>query len=171
MSVILGLDPGSLKLGYGVIEVSGNRLSHRTHGTIATSSRQALPQRLASLYRELVALVEEHRPDAVALERVFTARNPKSALTLGQARGMILLLVGQYELDLAEYTPGEVKLAVGGHGRSSKGQVAAMVEHLLRVRLDGAGPDSTDALAIAVCHGHGLDRRRMMSRIVKSQRG
>jgi crossover junction endodeoxyribonuclease RuvC len=115
-------------------------------------------------------VLDRYRPDAVSLEKVFLARNPAAALTLGQARGVILLAVGERELELAEYSPGEVKLSVGGHGRSRKDEVATMVGRLLGVPLRDATPDSTDALALALCHVHHMDRRRMLARVVDEGR-
>jgi crossover junction endodeoxyribonuclease RuvC len=167
MSVVLGLDPGSIKLGYGVVESRAGRLQHLAHGTLTAPRSLTLPRRLARLFDQLTAVLDEHPPDAVGLERVFTARNPAAALTLGQARGMILLAMGQRDLEVAEYAPGEVKLAVGGSGRSSKEQVAALVARLLGVKLAEATADSTDALAIAICHAESLSRRRLLERAAR----
>jgi len=164
VSRVLGLDPGSLRLGYGVIEASGSRIAHRSHGVLVAPRTRELPERLAMLFEQLEELLERERPDAVALERVFTARNVHSALTLGHARGVILLALARRSLTLAEYAPAEVKLAVAGHGRADKSQLAAMVSRLLRVQLDDAGLDATDALAIAICHAQELARDRLLRR-------
>jgi len=168
MTRILGLDPGSIHMGYGVVEASAGRLRHLDHGTLSAPRSWAVARRLAALHAGLEEVLDRHRPDSVAIERVFTARNVASALTLGQARGTALLAVGQRELDLAEYAPGAVKLAVVGHGRASKEQVAQMVGRLLGIGTDGMGRDSSDALAIAICHSHGLERAHLLRRAGRS---
>jgi crossover junction endodeoxyribonuclease RuvC len=167
MTVVLGLDPGSISLGYGLIELRGGSVRHLAHGEIRASKSMALPRRLALLHTGLAEVLDRYEPAQVSLERVFLARNPAAALTLGQARGMILLAVGQRELTLAEYSPGAVKLAVGGHGRSRKEEVATMVGRLLGVSLAGSSSDSTDALALALCHVHHMDRERMLAKAAR----
>lgn len=169
MTVVLGLDPGSIRLGYGVVEVRGGRVRHLGHDTLRAPRALPLPRRLALLHEGLVDVLARWKPHAVSLEKVFLARNAATALTLGQARGMILLTVGQMELELAEYSPGAVKLAVGGHGRSRKEDVAAMIGRLLGVSLEGSSPDSTDALALALCHVHHMDRERILARVARGR--
>ena len=164
MSVVVGVDPGSINLGFGVVEVKGSKISHLDHGTLSAKRGMSLDRRLPILYSGLCEVLDRYNPDAISIERVFHARNAQSALVLGHARGVILLAAGQRELALAEYAPSEVKLAVGGHGRSSKEQVAAMAARILSTSLDGAGHDSTDALAIAICHAHQLGRDRLLAR-------
>ena len=160
---IAGLDPGSLKLGYGVIEASADRLRHVAHGTLSAPPSEPLYRRLALLYDQLNAVLDEHLPGEVAIERVFMARNVSSALTLGQSRGMILLAAGQRELDLAEYTPAEIKKAVTGNGRANKHQVAAMVGRILQMSITEGEFDSTDALSIAICHAAVVQTRRSLA--------
>ena len=152
MTRICGLDPGSLRLRYGVIEASAGRLRHLAHGTLSASAGQPLHERLAVLYDQLSAVLDEHEPCEVAIEKVFTAKNMASALVLGQSRGMILLAAGRRRLELAEYSPAQIKKAVTGNGRASKSQVASMVSRLLQIRLPDDEFDSTDALSIAICH-------------------
>lgn len=164
MRTVLGIDPGSLNLGYGVVRVSGSKLEHLAHGCLKAPRSMAVAERLAKLHRELSDILDAHAPDAVAIERVFTARNPKSALTLGQARGAILVAVGERKLPLAEYAPAEVKLAVGGHGSCSKEQLARMAGRIVGVSLDDAGPDASDALAIAICHAQAMGREEWLAR-------
>ena len=164
MICLLGLDPGSRRLGWGAIEVDGSRLAHLGHGTIVAPERRPLPERLLLLHDELERVLDRLQPASIGLEQVYTGPNPKSALTLGQARGVIMLCVARRELDLAEYAPAEIKVAVTGNGRSDKSQMARMLERLLAVDLREAGEDSTDALAVAVCHAHGRQRRRLVER-------
>ncbi len=169
MSLIVGLDPGSQRMGYAVIESDGSKLKHLTHGTLKAPTGKPLHQRLAFLHARLCELLEESCGSEsasaveVAIERVFVAKNQASALTLGQARGIILLAVGQRGYQLAEYAPAEIKKAVTGNGRASKAQVASMVSRLLGVEVDEKEPDSTDALAMAICHAANLQTRRSLA--------
>lgn len=164
MTRLLGLDPGSRRLGWGVIDVEGSRLHHVAHGTIVADERRPLAERLVVVHDALEAVFTEYRPQSVGLEQVFSGRNPRTALVLGQARGVALLCVGRHGLDVHEYAPAEIKVAVTGNGRATKPQVARMLERLLGVDLGDAGEDSTDALAVAVCHGHGRQRRALLER-------
>ena len=166
---ILGVDPGSIHLGYAVVESKGGQLRSISHGTISAPRSLPLADRLPILYDGLVEVLDQTQPESAGLERVFTALNPASALTLGQARGVVVLALGQRQVELAEYGPGEVKLAVGGHGRSSKDQVARMVGRLLGLPTEELRSDTTDALAIAICHCHGLDRARLVSRAERNR--
>jgi crossover junction endodeoxyribonuclease RuvC len=147
---VLGIDPGSLATGYGVVEVEGSRLRRVAGGTIRARG-DTLADRLAHLSRELARAIEELSPDAAALEAVFSAKNARSALVLGHARGVALAACGGAGLCTAEYTPAQVKVAVTGYGRAEKIQVMRMVQRLLGL---AAPPptDEADALAIAICH-------------------
>ena len=171
MTLIVGIDPGSHRLGYAAIEADGQRLRHLAHGTLKAPSREPLHRRLAFLHTRLREVLEETsrldrgKPVEVAIERVFTAKNHASALTLGQARGIILLAVGQCGYALAEYAPAEVKKAVTGNGRASKAQVAAMVGRILGVEVSEKESDSTDALAMAICHAANLQTRSLTDRL------
>lgn len=150
-SRILGLDPGSLRTGYGVIDCSGGSLTIVAQGCIATSGGP-LADRLRLIHARVSELIQQHRPLEVAVERVFLSKNADSALKLGQARGAALAAVPA-SLGVYEYAPRAVKLAVVGTGGAEKTQVAHMVKQLLRVELRLAA-DAADALAIAICHAH-----------------
>lgn len=168
MSCIVGIDPGSLNLGYGVLHAEGSRLRHLEHGCLRAPKSQPLHRRLALLHVQLTDVLERHAPDEIVIERVFAARNLASALTLGQARGMILLAVGERELALAEYAPAEVKKAVTGSGRASKEQVSAMVGRLLQVTVDPKEHDASDALALAICHAAARGFERSLAARISS---
>lgn len=148
---ILGLDPGSRRTGYGIVEIEGSQLRCITHGRIEVDGLP-LAERLSRIHAELRALITQHRPAEVAIERVFLSRNVESALKLGQARGAALAAIGA-DLELAEYAPRAVKLATVGFGGADKLQIAHMVRALLSPegRLTS---DAADALAIALCHVH-----------------
>lgn len=150
---ILGIDPGSKATGYGLIEQQGNRLIHIDNGTIFTHSRDALAERLQQIYQGLCLLIDRHQPQAVAVEQVFMARNPASALKLGHARGVALLAGINAGLPVAEYSALQVKSAVVGYGRAGKNQVQHMTRTLLNLP-EVAQEDASDALAVAICHAH-----------------
>ena len=148
---VLGVDPGSNATGFGVVEKVGNRMALMADGTIRQARGQALSVRLKKIYDELTRIIEETRPEEVAVESIFFARNPQSALKLGHARGVALLAAANAGLPVFEYSPLEVKKAVVGYGRAGKDQVQMMVGTLLNSRTRRS-QDASDALAIAVCH-------------------
>ena len=148
---VLGIDPGSRILGFGVVERHGNQLTHVAHGFARFDGESDLATRLGSIYASISAVLAEHKPDCVAVEGLFTFRSPRSALTLAQARGAALACVANQGLQVHEYAPAEVKRAVGAHGAGAKDQIQRMVAMLLG--LSGFDrPDCADALAVALCH-------------------
>jgi crossover junction endodeoxyribonuclease RuvC len=142
-----------------LIRAEGNRLSHLANGQLKTKTAAPLPERLADLARQLEALIDEHRPDAAAVEEVFVNKNPQSTLKLGQARGVVLMIAARGGLTVGEYAARLVKKAVVGVGNAEKPQVHAMVQRLLP-GVAVAGPDAADALAIAITHAHHLASAR-----------
>jgi crossover junction endodeoxyribonuclease RuvC len=160
---VLGIDPGSLVTGFGVVEQDANRLAALTWGTVRTSAKQSLSERLKQIYAGLSEPLHTWQPEAVSVERVFVADNPKSALTLGHARGVVLLAAAHADVDLVEYSALEIKMAVVGYGRASKPQVQQMVKHLLRLDDVPKPLDAADALAAAICHLHTYGFRRRVS--------
>ena len=151
---VLGIDPGSLVTGFGVVEEETNRLRALAWGAIRTTTRQPLGERLQRIYAGLSDTVQSWQPDAVSVERVFFADNPKTALTLGHARGVALLTVAHAALPLVEYSALEIKMAVVGYGRAAKSQIQQMVQTLLRLDTPPQPADAADALAAAICHLH-----------------
>jgi len=150
---ILGLDPGLARMGWGVIAVSGSRLTHVAHGVIATKTALGLGLRLLALHRALEAIIAEQRPAAIAVEQAFVAKDPSAALKIGHARAVALLAAAQAGLEIAEYAPNHIKKSVVGVGHAQKEQVQAMVKRLLPAcRVDQA--DAADALACAIAHAH-----------------
>ncbi len=147
---ILGLDPGSLRTGFGLIDCSAGGERHVASGCIAVGGAD-LMVRLRRIFEAVAALVAEHRPDEIAVERVFVHRNPDSALKLGQARGAALCAALAHGAAAHEYAPRAIKLAVSGYGAAEKGQVAQMVCVLLQLATQ-PGADAADALAVALCH-------------------
>ncbi len=158
---ILGLDPGSRHTGFGIIECSGGRTSYLVCGAISTAEGH-FAQRLQQIFERVRSLVEEYRPDEIAIERIFVNKNVDSALKLGQARGAALCGAFAATAQVFEYSPREVKMAVVGTGGADKRQVQHMVKALLQLngRLNA---DAADALAVALCHVHGRQVRALLS--------
>jgi crossover junction endodeoxyribonuclease RuvC len=152
---VLGIDCGTEYTGYGVVELCPDgKLICLTCGAIKLSSRDTMSARLATIFQRLGTLIEEHHPDNVAIEDVFYALNVKSALKLGQVRGVAMLAASSAGLGVSEYAPLSIKSAVVGYGRAEKPQVQHMVTRLLNLAEIPQPPDAADALAIAICHLH-----------------
>lgn len=150
---VLGIDPGSAVTGWGIVEAAGTSLIHLAHGTVVTAGIHGQAARLERIYRGLEEVIDSYNPDGVCVERVFFARNPQSALKLGQARGVAILAAAKRSLAVHEYAAVEIKAAVVGYGHATKQQVQMMIASLLR--LSGKLPaDAADALAAAICHLH-----------------
>ena len=152
---VLGIDCGTEYTGYGVVELQPNQdLNCLICGAVRLSPRDPMPRRLATIFKALGELIEQFQPDDVAIEDVFYAVNAKSALKLGQVRGVAMLAASTAGLAVAEYSPLSIKSAVVGYGRAEKEQVQHMVARLLRLEIIPEPPDAADALAIAICHLH-----------------
>lgn len=152
---IFGIDCGTEWTGYGVVETDlVGDVRHIAHGTIHLLKSDSLPQRLTVVFRRLTEAIAEHRPDTVVVEEVFHAANSKTALKLGQVRGVALLAAATCEVTIAEYAPLAVKSAVCGYGMADKQQVQFMVTRLLSLAETPRSTDACDALAIAICHVH-----------------
>lgn len=164
--VIMGLDPGTATCGYGIIETSGrtaNRLSCIAYGAIRTRPETALPIRLQKIHENLQTLLQEYKPEGLAVEELFFSKNASSALAVGQARGICLLVAAQQAIPVSEYTPLQVKMALTGNGRAAKEQVAYMVRILLSLPQVPTPDDAADALAVAICHAHSLGTKSVLA--------
>lgn len=150
---IIGIDPGLRRCGWGVIESNGNRLSFIACGTVTPAVDLELAERLALLHRGLTTLIEQYRPDEAAVEETFVSAGARSALQLGQARGVVLMTPALMGLPVGEYAANLVKKSIVGTGHADKNQVGLMVKTLLPAA-DFKGADAADALAIAICHAH-----------------
>ncbi|MBV9571041.1 MAG: crossover junction endodeoxyribonuclease RuvC [Alphaproteobacteria bacterium] len=150
---ILGLDPGLARMGWGIIDVSGTRLTHVAHGVLRSDAKAELPQRLLYLHQAIAEVIERLRPAALAIEQAFVAKDASAALKLGQARAVVLLVAARKGLAIAEYAPNHIKKSVVGAGHAEKAQVQAMIRHLLpTAQVESA--DAADALACAIAHAH-----------------
>jgi crossover junction endodeoxyribonuclease RuvC len=157
---IIGIDPGLRRCGWGVIETSGNRLSFVACGVVTPPVKDGLPQRLAHLFAAIGGLLHEWTPDEAAVEETFVNQGERSALLLGQARGVVLMTPASMGLPVAEYAANLIKKSVVGSGHADKTQVQAMVRILLP-QADVSKADAADALAIAICHAHHRSHRAL----------
>lgn len=148
---VLGIDPGSNITGYGIVEKEGSSLRHIENGAYQVRKNGSFADRLLQIYEKLAEVIQEFRPEIVAVERVFVSKNAASALKLGESRGVAILAASQSALPVHEYTTREVKQAMTGYGQASKGQIQKMVQQILRLP-EVASEDASDALAVALCH-------------------
>lgn len=149
---ILGIDPGTAITGFGIIEASGGKAKLVDAGVIRTPAKQALELRLETIYDELSQIIKETKPDEAAVEELFFAQNVTTAMSVAQARGVVLLAIIKSNIDHASYTPLQVKQALTGYGRAEKSQIQAMVKTILGLNAIPKPDDCADALAIAICH-------------------
>src|SRR3954469_10215508 len=152
--VIFGIDPGSERTGYGCVETDGRRHRLVVCGALSAPHDASFPDRLRHIHHGLVTLLAEHRPDCIAIENIFHAKNVRRALRLGHARGVALLAASAGGAPIAEYAPAEIKRAVVGFGRAEKQQVGQMVKVLLGLDAIPSPHDAADAIAVAICHIH-----------------
>lgn len=152
--LVLGIDPGVATIGYGLIRFEKNKFTPIEYGAIRTPARTALASRLMTIYDELSAIIMRTRPDALSVEELFFNDNAKTAISVGQGRGVILLAGAKQAIPVFEYTPLQVKQAVTGYGRADKNQVQQMVKTLLNLKEVPKPDDTADALAVAICHAH-----------------
>lgn len=153
--LIMGIDPGTARIGYGFVKVHpGGKLVVMGYGCATTPAKEQTDIRLASIYEQMIELIDEFRPDSMAVEQLFFNRNVTTALSVGQARGVIILAGAHRSLPIAEYTPLQVKQAVTGQGRAVKSQVGFMIKLLLGLSEIPKPDDVADALAVAICHAY-----------------
>ena len=156
--LVLGIDPGTAICGYGFVEAAqGNRLIPHEYGSVTTSAKARMQDRLVKIYDEIDALIQKYRPDAMGVEQLFFNRNVTTAIPVGQARGVVLLAAAKNNLEIVERTPLQVKQSVTGYGKATKEQVIYMVTKLLHLPAPPKPDDTADALAIAICTLHCMD--------------
>ena len=149
---VLGIDPGTAACGFGIVRESENRLKAVEFGWWQTPARQRLELRLKTIFDGVTALIEEHAPDAVVLEESFVGADARTALSVGQARGAVLVAAASFDIACAEYAPARVKQAVCGYGRAEKAQMQRMVAAILGLKQAPTPHHASDALAVAICH-------------------
>lgn len=156
---ILGIDPGYAILGWGVLDMKGNHFSVVDYGAVTTEAGMEMPLRLQKLYQELSAIIDEYHPEVASIEELFFNNNAKTAIMVGQARGVAVLACVNGGLEINEYTPLQIKQALVGYGRADKKQVQAMVKAILNLKEVPKPDDTADAVAAAICHGHSAGNR------------
>ena len=151
---ILGIDPGYAILGWGIIDMKGNHFDVVDYGAVTTDPGTEMPERLKHLYFSLMEIIAGYQPDAAAIEELFFNTNAKTAILVGQARGVAVLACSNSDIAIAEYTPLQIKQALVGYGRADKNQVQQMVKTILNLPEVPRPDDTADGLAAAICHGH-----------------
>jgi len=149
---VVGIDPGTAACGYGIVQESGGRLKALGHGSWSTPADEAPERRLRTIFEGVAELIAEHAPDAVALEESYVGADARIALSVGQARGVVLVAAALADVPCAEYAPSRVKQAVCGYGRAEKAQVQRMVKAILGLKTIPTPNHAADALAVAICH-------------------
>ncbi len=160
--VVVGIDPGTATTGYGLVRDTPDGIQLVTYGAVTTPPGLPLEKRLFQLYRELKELILLHRPESAAVEKLFFQRNVSSALSVGHARGIALLVMAEANIPVSEYSPLEVKQAVAGYGGADKNQIQQMVKALLEMEEIPRPDDAADALAVAICHLHSSTLARFL---------
>jgi crossover junction endodeoxyribonuclease RuvC len=164
MMLVLGIDPGTATTGYGLVrQTDEGGLLEVDHGVILTPAKMPMPERLVLLYDKLKEIILLHRPDSGAVEELFFQRNVKTAISVGQGRGVVLLALAQAGLPVAEYAPNEIKQAITGYGGADKQQMQEMVKMLLSLEQRPKPDDAADALAVAICHIHSARMNELYS--------
>ncbi len=162
--LVIGIDPGTAITGYGLVrESQDGSLNAVEYGVVTTSPDLSMPQRLMVLHRRLSEIILLHRPQSGAVEKLFFQRNVRTAMNVGQGRGIALLTLAEADIDVAEYTPLEIKQAVAGYGGADKKQIQYMVRALLNLEKIPSPDDAADALAVAICHIHSARIRQLIS--------
>ncbi len=162
--VILGIDPGTADTGYGIINTVGDTSKLIKYGSIKTSPKQQPGERLAYAYEQVGQLIHSYQPDIMAVEKLFFAKNERTALAVGRTVGVVLLCAAQKDLEVVEYTPNEVKQSVVGYGGADKRQVQYMVARILKLEDIPKPDDAADALAVCICHAHSARLRGLQVR-------
>jgi len=150
--IILGIDPGSYNVGYGILQIDKRKILAAGCDTLIINRKTELAQRLVEIHKGIDRIISEYKPDIAAVETIFYGKNIKSAFTLGHARGVAMLAIAQHNIPITEYSPREVKKSVVGNGNASKEQVEYMVQKILKLKNKPKTEDAADALAIALCH-------------------
>ena len=161
---ILGIDPGYAILGYGIVDMKGNHFSVCSYGAITTEATMPMPDRLKHLYNRIMDIIEEFQPETVSVEELFFNTNSKTAILVGQARGVVLLACANAGLEIREYTPLQIKQGLVGYGRAEKKQIQSMVKTILNLNEVPKPDDTADALAAAICHGHSAGHLNRLER-------
>ncbi|MEG6587512.1 crossover junction endodeoxyribonuclease RuvC [Paenibacillus barengoltzii] len=165
---ILGIDPGIAIVGFGFIDKQGNKVTPVQYGCIQTEAHTPEEERLMHVYEAMVQLIDKYKPDAVAFEKLFFNRNVTTAMSVSQARGVLVLAAAQKGLPIAEYTPMQVKQAIVGYGKAEKRQVQEMTRMFLKLQAIPKPDDVADALSVAICHAHSYTLKSKINEVLRS---
>ncbi|MEC2345887.1 crossover junction endodeoxyribonuclease RuvC [Paenibacillus barengoltzii] len=165
---ILGIDPGIAIVGFGFIDKQGNKVTPVQYGCIQTEAHTPEEERLMHVYEAMVQLIDKYKPDAVAFEKLFFNRNVTTAMSVSQARGVLVLAAAQKGLPIAEYTPMQVKQAIVGYGKAEKRQVQEMTRMFLKLQAIPKPDDVADALSVAICHAHSYTLNSKINEVLRS---
>lgn len=168
--LVLGLDPGLAITGYGLVEGDDQKLVPVACGVIRTPAKTPIADRLVQLHTDLSRILTQYCPDVAAVEELFFSTNTRTAMIVGEARGVLLLTLAQAGLEVAEYTPLQIKQAITGYGRANKAQVQEMVRLLLNLRDVPRPDDAADALAVSICHHHSARMMALLGHQAKASR-
>ena len=168
--LVLGLDPGLAITGYGLVEGDGQELTSIIHGVIRTPAKTPTARRLMQIHQELLCIIDRHHPDEAAVEELFFSTNARTAMSVGEARGVLLLTLAEAGLPIGEYTPLQIKQAITGYGQADKAQVQEMVRILLNLCDVPRPDDAADALAVAICHHHSARLTALLERSTRESR-
>ncbi|NQT24199.1 crossover junction endodeoxyribonuclease RuvC [candidate division KSB1 bacterium] len=160
---VLGIDPGTRIMGFGLLDFEGGSQTLRDFGSVSINPKNAFEKRLLRIHEEVGQIILRSKPDVMAVEEVFVCKNAKTTLKLGHARGVVLLAAAQHDVPVFEYAPREIKQAVVGQGGASKDQVRWMMSQMLRIPIDTLDEDAADGLAVALCHGLRQSREAILS--------
>ncbi len=163
---ILGIDPGYAILGYGIVEMKGNKFQVCGYGAITTEASMEMTDRLKCIYNSLTEIIAEYEPDVASIEELFFNTNTKTAIMVGQARGVAILACANSGMEIDEYTPLQIKQAIVGYGRAEKKQVQNMVKTILNLKEVPKPDDTADALAAAICHGHSANANKRLAKVM-----
>ncbi len=163
---ILGIDPGYAILGYGIVEMKGNKFQVCGYGAITTEASMEMTDRLKCIYNSLTEIIAEYEPDVASIEELFFNTNTKTAIMVGQARGVAILACANSGMEIDEYTPLQIKQAIVGYGRAEKKQVQNMVKTILNLKEVPKPDDTADALAAAICHGHSANANKRLAKVI-----
>lgn len=168
---VLGIDPGYAIVGWGVVEYDRNRLTPKAYGAVTTPAKTEFTGRLLKIFEDITALMQQYRPEALSIEKLFFNTNTTTAIDVAQARGVILLAARQQNIPVFEYTPLQVKQAVTGYGKADKKQVMELTRRLLKLEKVPRPDDTADALAMAICHCHSAASLIFKSNLLQRAKG
>lgn len=165
--IILGIDPGTAIIGYGIIKTQNNKIHYIDHGCIYTQKENSDQERLLTINKELKKIIKKYKPDCLSVEKLFFFKNAKTVISVSQAKGVILLTAHKEKLPIFEYTPLQVKMAITGYGKATKKQIQKTVKMVLGLKEIPSPDDAADAISVAICHANSIPLQKVLTRKFK----